>query len=230
MASAGNQLRSNVSESRHGLSAHFGPQCRKGRIAPFGRMLGSLTARADGATVRAPAVLEARPGTPDPEGGTSATELLNSTNPNQPAVGLSAAHTQHGGQIMGELRQRGHIWWIRYYRDGRRFEESAKTDKYEKARDLLKETGGGRRQRRPLLPCHGSDEVRGSDDGPRDRVHRQQARFARASEAPDQAAPEAVVPRPADDQDHDGRRQRVRAASAGTEARPRRPSTASWRS
>ena len=39
---------------------------------------------------------------------------------------------------MGELRQRGHVWWIRYYRNGRRHEESAHTDKKEKARDLLK--------------------------------------------------------------------------------------------
>jgi len=39
---------------------------------------------------------------------------------------------------MGELRQRGRIWWIRYYRDGRRFEESAKTDKKQVAIDLLR--------------------------------------------------------------------------------------------
>jgi integrase len=43
---------------------------------------------------------------------------------------------------MGELRQRGNIWWIRYYRDGRRFEESSGTDKYEKAKGLLKEREG----------------------------------------------------------------------------------------
>ena len=43
---------------------------------------------------------------------------------------------------MGELRQRGNVWWIRYYRDGRRFEESAGTDKYEKAKSLLKEREG----------------------------------------------------------------------------------------
>ena len=39
---------------------------------------------------------------------------------------------------MGQLRKRGGVWWIRYYRDGRRHEESARTDKYETARDLLK--------------------------------------------------------------------------------------------
>ena len=26
---------------------------------------------------------------------------------------------------MGELRQRGRVWWIRYYRNGQRFEESS---------------------------------------------------------------------------------------------------------
>ena len=43
---------------------------------------------------------------------------------------------------MGELRQRGRIWWLRYYRDGRRFEESSGTDKYEKAKGILKEREG----------------------------------------------------------------------------------------
>ena len=43
---------------------------------------------------------------------------------------------------MGELRQRGNVWWIRYYREGRRFEESARTKKYEKARSLLKQREG----------------------------------------------------------------------------------------
>ena len=39
---------------------------------------------------------------------------------------------------MGQLRKRGNVWWIRYYRNGRRFEESARTDKKEAARDLLR--------------------------------------------------------------------------------------------
>ena len=43
---------------------------------------------------------------------------------------------------MGELRQRGRIWWLRYYRDGRRFEESSGTDKYKKAKGILKERRG----------------------------------------------------------------------------------------
>ena len=43
---------------------------------------------------------------------------------------------------MGEIRRRGGVWWIRYYRDGRRFEESARTDKWEAARDLLRTREG----------------------------------------------------------------------------------------
>lgn len=39
---------------------------------------------------------------------------------------------------MGEIRKRGGVWWIRYYRGGRRYEESARTDKWEGARDLLR--------------------------------------------------------------------------------------------
>jgi integrase len=56
---------------------------------------------------------------------------------------------------MGELKQRGHIWWIRYYRNGRRFEESAKTDKYEKARDMLKEREGDVAKGVPFSPAMG---------------------------------------------------------------------------
>jgi integrase len=43
---------------------------------------------------------------------------------------------------VGELKQRGKIWWIRYYRQGRRHEESARTKVYEEARDLLRKREG----------------------------------------------------------------------------------------
>jgi hypothetical protein len=36
---------------------------------------------------------------------------------------------------MGEIRKRGRIWWIRYYRNGQRIEESSGFDKYDKARN-----------------------------------------------------------------------------------------------
>jgi hypothetical protein len=39
---------------------------------------------------------------------------------------------------MGELKKRGQIWWVRYYRDGRRHEESSHSDKRENAVRILK--------------------------------------------------------------------------------------------
>jgi integrase len=43
---------------------------------------------------------------------------------------------------MGEIRKRGGVYWIRYYRDGRRHEESARSDKYAEAENLLKQREG----------------------------------------------------------------------------------------
>ena len=43
---------------------------------------------------------------------------------------------------MGQLRKRWNVWWIRYYRDGRRIEESSGTSSYEEARTLLKTREG----------------------------------------------------------------------------------------
>lgn len=39
---------------------------------------------------------------------------------------------------MGELKRRGKIWWLRYYRNGRRHEESSGSDKKGVALDLLR--------------------------------------------------------------------------------------------
>ena len=39
---------------------------------------------------------------------------------------------------MGQLRKRGAVWWIRYYRDGRRHEESSRSTKKGEAARLLK--------------------------------------------------------------------------------------------
>ena len=39
---------------------------------------------------------------------------------------------------MGELRRRGRVWWIRYYRNGRRHEESSRSTKKQAAIDLPK--------------------------------------------------------------------------------------------
>jgi integrase len=43
---------------------------------------------------------------------------------------------------MGELKQRGKIWWVRYYRDGRRYEESSHSDKWADADRILKDREG----------------------------------------------------------------------------------------
>ena len=51
---------------------------------------------------------------------------------------------------MGEIRKRGRVYWIRWCRDGRRFEESARTDKWEMARDLLKQREGDVARGAPL--------------------------------------------------------------------------------
>ena len=39
---------------------------------------------------------------------------------------------------MGELKQRGQIWWIRYYKNGRRHEESSRSTKESDAKSLLR--------------------------------------------------------------------------------------------
>ena len=39
---------------------------------------------------------------------------------------------------MGELKQRGQIWWIRYYKNGKRYEESSGSSKEGDARSLLR--------------------------------------------------------------------------------------------
>ena len=60
---------------------------------------------------------------------------------------LNRGHSDHVDDeereaLMGQLRKRGGIWWIRYSRNGRRYEESAKTAKKETARDLLRRKEG----------------------------------------------------------------------------------------
>ena len=53
---------------------------------------------------------------------------------------------------MGELRRRGRIWWIRYYRNGRRHEESARTEKKTEAERLLKLREGDVARGVPISP------------------------------------------------------------------------------
>jgi integrase len=53
---------------------------------------------------------------------------------------------------MGEIRKRGKTYWIRYYRNGQRFEESARTSVWKDARDLLNEKEGARAAGVPVAP------------------------------------------------------------------------------
>lgn len=43
---------------------------------------------------------------------------------------------------MGQIRKRGNIYWIRYYSNGRRIEESSESSKWDDARDLLRTREG----------------------------------------------------------------------------------------
>lgn len=70
------------------------------------------------------------------------------------AIDLGAAG-RWTGSLMGEIRKRGNRYWIRFYKEGRRFEESAKTDKFEKARDLLKDREGDVAKGVPFSPAMG---------------------------------------------------------------------------
>ncbi len=56
---------------------------------------------------------------------------------------------------MGEIRKRGAIWWIRYYRNGRRYEESARTTKQDDAARLLKQREGDVAHGMPITPAIG---------------------------------------------------------------------------
>jgi integrase len=53
---------------------------------------------------------------------------------------------------MGELKRRGRVWWIRYYRDGRRFEESSGSTKETDARRLLRLREGDVERGLPVSP------------------------------------------------------------------------------
>jgi integrase len=53
---------------------------------------------------------------------------------------------------MGQLKKRGRIWWIRYYRDGRRYEESSRSAKEGAARRLLRLREGDIERGLPVTP------------------------------------------------------------------------------
>ena len=53
---------------------------------------------------------------------------------------------------MGEIRRRGEIWWVRYYREGRRHEESSRSRKKGDAERLLKLREGDVARGVPVTP------------------------------------------------------------------------------
>lgn len=53
---------------------------------------------------------------------------------------------------MGMMRQRGRIWWIKYYRDGRPFEESSGSERRADAARLLKVREGDIERGLPITP------------------------------------------------------------------------------
>ena len=53
-----------------------------------------------------------------------------------------ARHSQDGGNKVGSLYQRGNIWWVKYYRNGRPIRESTHSTKKMVARKLLERRTG----------------------------------------------------------------------------------------
>src|SRR5687768_7779431 len=56
---------------------------------------------------------------------------------------------------MGSLRKRGGVWWIRYYRNGKRHEETSHSKKEGAARTLLKLREGDVAKGLPVSPAIG---------------------------------------------------------------------------
>jgi integrase len=93
---------------------------------------------------------------------------------------------------MGELRQRGNVWWIRYYRNGRRYEESSGSKKKGKAIELLRIRESWRAWS-PGDAEHRPRALRAAGEGHRQRVRRERPEVAQPPEAPHQTAPGAVL-------------------------------------
>jgi hypothetical protein len=123
---------------------------------------------------------------------------------------------------MGQIRKRGGVWWIRYYRDGRRYEESARTDKKEEARDLLRTREGDIAKGAPISPKIGRLRF---EDAAKDILNDYTTNGKRShgnlKTTSNRGRAGTVVPRPADGVDHHGRRSRVRRRPTGEGLRER---------
>ena len=69
---------------------------------------------------------------------------------------------------MGELKRRGQIWWIRYYKNGRRYEESSGSAKEAEAKSLLRLREGDIQRGVALTPKVGRIRV---DEAAKDVVN-----------------------------------------------------------
>jgi integrase len=57
--------------------------------------------------------------------------------------------------MMGSLRKRGTIWWVRWHRNGRKYEESSRSTNYEAARRLLRRREAAVAIGAPVTPAIG---------------------------------------------------------------------------
>jgi len=75
-----------------------------------------------------------------------------------PAAGLPSGGLSYRASwecAMGQLRKRGNTWWIRYYRNGKRYEESSGSTKESDARTLLRQREGDVAKGVPVAPTVG---------------------------------------------------------------------------
>ena len=106
---------------------------------------------------------------------------------------------------MGERRKRGGVYWIGYYRDGRRFEESARTEKFEKARDMLKVREGDIDEGHAGVRADGRFRFEDAAKDIEDGIRRQRPVVDWGTEKRrNQAAPGAALRRETDGDDHHG--------------------------
>jgi hypothetical protein len=102
-------------------------------------------------------------------------DMVEEFHKRRPGKTHTSTSTEKSNWEMGQIRKRGGVYWVRYSRDGRRFEESAKTDKWEKARDLLRQREGDVAKGVPHDARHSRVRGRPPGQGLRQRHHQSRA-------------------------------------------------------
>ena len=92
---------------------------------------------------------------------------------------------------MGQIRKRGKCFQIRYYRDGRRIEETTECTKWEAARDVLRDRENAISHGVPITAA--STRLRRRRKGSPRRLHRERQTFKGLGAAADRQAPHAGV-------------------------------------